>query len=235
MPTGTAFAKAHELRRSLAAAGVTHRHGVGPLPVAFKQDATKLRYADWEELIAYCNLSAAPVGRFLVDLHGEPVEAYPASDALCNALQVLNHLQDCGDDYRNLNRVYLPQDWLAGAGIDVEALGRGRSSTALRSVLDRCLDATDGLLATAERLPDQLRDARFAMEAAAIVAIAGKLARELRRRDPLAARVALSKAQLGACCALGVARVLVARTLGRLRPSPDHRPRLGDPAGRRTS
>ena len=232
-PDRPALDKAHALRRSLAATGVSHRHAVD-LTVAFKQDATKLRYADWEELIGYCNLSAAPVGRFLVDLHGESAEAYPASDALCNSLQVLNHLQDCADDYRMLNRVYLPEDWLAAVRTDVEALDGARSSSALRSVLDRCLDATDGLLATAGRLPGQLRDRRFAMEAAAIVAIAGKLARELRRRDPLAERVALTKAQFGACCALGIGRVLVARTLGRLRPAADHRPRLGAPAGRRT-
>ena len=212
--TGPPFGKAHDLRRSLDETGVTHRHGVD-LTRAFKQDATKLRYADWDELIAYCNLSAAPVGRFLVDLHGESVEAYPASDALCNALQVLNHLQDCGDDYRRLNRVYLPQDWLAEAGVDAEGLGGDRCPAALRSVLDRCLDATDRLLALADVLPARLRNVRFAMEAAAIVAIAGKLGRELRQRDPLAQRVALTRVQFGACCALGIGRILVRRTVRR--------------------
>ena len=213
-PAGASFRKAHDLRRSLDETGVTHRHGVD-LTRAFKQDATKLRYADWDELIAYCSFSAAPVGRFLVDLHGESVEAYPASDALCNALQVLNHLQDCGDDYRKLNRVYLPQDWLAGSGVDVEELGGGRCSAALRSVFDRCLDATERLLALAGLLPGQLRNVRFAMEAAAIVAIACKLGRELRQRDPLAERVVLTRAQFGACCFFGIGRVLFRRTVRR--------------------
>ena len=213
-PAGPAFRKAHDLRRSLAETGVTHRHGTD-LVRAFKQDATKIRYADWDELIAYCNCSAAPVGRFLVDLHGESVEAYPASDALCNALQVLNHLQDCGEDYRRLNRVYLPQDWLAGSGVEVEELGGGRCSAALRSVLDRCLDATERLLASADLLPGQLRDGRFAMEAAAIVAIAWKLGRELRQRDPLAERVVLGRAPLGVCCILGIGRALFRRTVRR--------------------
>ena len=216
-PGGPAFRTAHELARSLAAAGVSHRHAV-ELTRAFKQDAVKLRYADWDDLIAYCNYSAAPVGRFLIDLHGESSAAYPASDALCNALQVLNHLQDCGDDYRGLDRVYLPQDWMTGAGAEVEDLGGERSSAALRSVLDRCLDATERLLVSAGHLPGQLRDARFAMEAAAIVAIAGKLGRALRRRDPLAERVVLTRVQFGVCCGLGIGRVIARRTLGRLRP-----------------
>lgn len=226
--TDPAFRKAHDLRRSLAETRVTHRHSTD-LVRAFKQDATKLRYRDWDDLIGYCNLSAAPVGRYLVDLHGEATAAYPASDALCNALQVLNHLQDCGEDYRALDRVYLPQRWMAEAGVGVEALGGSRSPPALRQVLDRCLDAVDGLLARAERLPGELRDPRFALEAAVIAAIARKLGRELRRRDPLAERVALTKAQLAVCGARGIGRVLLGRGLRRLRPGAA-RPSPIDPA-----
>ena len=227
-----AYRKAHDIRRSLADTGVTHRHCVD-LTRAFKRDATKLRYADWDDLIGYCNFSAAPVGRYLVDLHGESADAYPASDALCNALQVLNHLQDCGDDYQALNRVYLPQDWMAEAGVGVEVLGGNRSPDALRRVLDRCLDATDGLLASAERLPGRLRDTRFAMETATIVAIAGKLSRELRRRDPLAERVALTKAQYAACGARGIGHVLIGRAFRRFRPATTHASHIGPPAGSR--
>ncbi len=208
--TDPTFHKAHEIRRSLAETGVTHRHCVD-LTLAFKQDAVKPRYDDWNDLMGYCNLSAAPVGRYLVDLHGESPEAYPASDALCNALQVLNHLQDCGDDYKTLDRVYLPQDWMAAAGTGVEALGESRSTTALRRVLDRCLDGTDGLLKLADDLPGRLRNLRFAMEAAVIVAIAHRLVTKLRRRDPLAERVALTKTQFAACFARGVGRVLFRR------------------------
>ena len=228
--TDPAYRKAHDVRRSLAQTGVTDRHCVD-LIRAFKQDATKLRYGDWDDLIGYCNFSAAPVGRYLVDLHGESREAYPASDALCNALQVLNHLQDCGEDYRALDRVYLPQDWMAEAGVGVEVLGGRCSPAALRRVLDRCLDGCEGLLVSAEGLPGQLRDPRFAMEAATIVAIARKLGRELRQRDPLAERVVLTKAQLVACFASGVARVALRRVLRRRSPGAELRPDIGHPAG----
>ena len=230
--TDPAFRKAHDLRRSLAETRVTHRHCVD-LTRAFKQDATRLRYGDWDDLIGYCNFSAAPVGRYLVDLHGESVEAYPASDALCNALQVLNHLQDCGDDYRALNRVYLPQNWMDETGIGVEVLGGGRSPAGLRRVLDRCLDATDSLLALADRLPGDLRNARFAMEAAVIVEIARKLSAELRRRDPLAERVVLTKAQYAACGARGIGRVLLGRALRRFRRASADPSHPSETAGRR--
>lgn len=207
-----ALRKAHDIRRSLRETGVTHRHCVD-LTRAFKQDAVKLRYDDWDDLMGYCNFSAAPVGRYLVDLHGQPSSAYPASDALCNALQVLNHLQDCADDYSALNRVYLPRDWIGEAGSSVEDLALGRSTPALREVMDRCLDATGRLLVLARALPGQLHNLRFAMEAAVIVAIADRLCAELRRRDPLAERVVLGRLQFLGCFLAGVGRLLGDRTL----------------------
>lgn len=196
------YSKAHILHESLTATGVTSQHCVD-LTLAFKQDAVKLRYEDWDELMGYCILSAAPVGRYLVDLHGESKAAYPASDALCNALQVLNHLQDCGDDYMALDRVYLPQAWMRNENVVMDALSEPQLTPPLRRVLNRCLDATDKLIREATLLPRRIRGTRFAMEAATIVAIAQKLSAELRQRDPLAERVVLSKAQYAACCARG--------------------------------
>ncbi|MBX6321802.1 MAG: squalene/phytoene synthase family protein, partial [Rhodospirillaceae bacterium] len=195
--------KATRLRISLAETGVPVQHALD-LIAAFKQDAIKRRYADWGELMAYCQLSASPVGRYLVDLHGESRACYPSSDALCNALQVLNHLQDCQDDYRRLDRVYLPQDWLAEAGIGVDALDAPRAAPALRRVLDRCLDGVDALVRAARPLSRHIRNRRFAMEAAVIFRIAERLAAELRRRDPLAERVVLSKPAFLACGLRGV-------------------------------
>src|SRR5262249_47489522 len=139
---GPGFEKAERLRESLAATGVTAQHGLD-LIAAFKLDAVKLRYADWRELIeGYCMLSAAPVGRYLLDLHGEAPSGSCVSDALCNALQVLTPLQDCQDDYRQLNRVYLPQDWLSAAHSKVEDLDAPAASAGVRKVIDQCLDGT---------------------------------------------------------------------------------------------
>ncbi len=195
--------KAIAMRKSLLATGITAKH-CQDLISAFKQDATKLRYKDWSELMDYCYRSAAPVGRYLIDLHGETRAAYPASDALCNALQVLNHLQDCSEDYRSLNRVYLPQEWMREAGTSVVSLEGAAASSEVRRVLDNCLDATDDLLMQARKLPDQIRDRRFAMEAATIVQVAIRLSRELRRRDPLAERVVLSASQYISCFVSGI-------------------------------
>jgi farnesyl-diphosphate farnesyltransferase len=191
------------MRASLAATGVTAQHCQDVLR-AFRQDAAKLRYRDWDDLMDYCRYSAAPVGRQLLDLHGEGRHTWPASDALCNALQVLNHLQDCTADYRNLDRVYIPLSDLTAEGCTVAALTAGSASPGLRRVLDRLLDNTEALIATARSLPPAVASRGLRWESAVIVALAGRLARRLRRGDPLAGRVALSHGDFAASFLTGV-------------------------------
>jgi hydroxysqualene synthase len=199
--------KAAALRASLAATGVSPRHALNLL-AAFKRDATKQRYRDWPDLMSYCALSASPVGRFLLDLHREASELYRFSDPLCDALQVLNHLQDCQADYLALDRVYLPLDGFAAAGIGVEALGAPRAAPALRTVLDRALDGVDDLLSAAGALPRALRSPRLAAESAVILEMARRLAKALRARDPLAERVELTRPRFLLCGLFGLGRVL---------------------------
>jgi squalene synthase HpnC len=202
-----ALPKAAALRASLRATGVTPRHALDLL-AAFTQDATKLRYRDFADLLGYCALSARPVGRYLLDLHGQRPALYALSDPLCDALQVLNHLQDCQADYRQLDRVYLPLDRFAAAGIGVEELDRARASPALRRMLDDTLAGVDQLLRAAEDLPRALTSRRLAAEAAVILAIAQRLAALLRRRDPLAGRVELRRPALLRCGLRGLGRLL---------------------------
>jgi len=202
--------KAKAAAAMLRQTGIDDRHCLD-LISAFKQDAVKNRYRNWDELIDYCDRSASPVGRFLLDLHGEDRSGYVSSDALCNALQVINHLQDCGKDRANLDRVYLPIEWLDDEGESVAALDRPRTSPGLRRVLDRCLEGTSALLREADRLPGRLRDRRLAMESAVIVKIAWKLVHELSHRDPLAERVVLTKPQFVICGLSGVRTAWLAR------------------------
>lgn len=211
-----ALATAHRLRASLAETGVTSRHCVD-LVAAFKQDAVKLRYDDWPDLLGYCELSANPVGRYLLDLHGEAPGDYHYSDPLCTALQVLNHLQDCQSDYLKLDRVYLPEAWMKANGIDVRVLARPHSTPGLRKVLNLCLDGVDELLATARDLPAHLTSRALAMESAVIVRLAQRLSVLLRTRDPVARRVALSKLDFLGCGLRGAGGVLRARARPGLR------------------
>lgn len=203
-----ACATAHRMRQSLADTGTDVRRATDLLR-AFKQDATKLRYADWNDLVDYCTYSAAPVGQYLLDLHGGSTDGYGPSDALCIALQIINHLQDCQDDYRQMNRVYLPEDMLARAGARIEDLDKTQSSPPLRQVFDRLLDGTDELLKIADRLPGGLRSKRLAMESATILNIAHALVARLRRDDPLASRIVLSKPAMIWCGVRGVLSVLI--------------------------
>jgi squalene synthase HpnC len=173
--------------------GTTHPH---TLLSAFRQDAVRERYASLAELEDYCRRSANPVGRFLIDLHGESVAAYPASDALCTALQVLNHLQDLQPDLLRLNRCYLPGDWLAAAGARAEQCAGTKLTPGLRRVVNQCLERCDAWNLEAAKLTARLRDRRFAAEAGTIVRLAHRLAEKLWRHDPLARRVKLTPMDL---------------------------------------
>lgn len=202
------YAKSYAMRESLARTGVGEKH-ICDLIAAFKQDATKLRYDDWDDLMGYCNLSAAPVGRYLLDLNGEDPAGYEASDPLCNALQVLNHLQDCKEDYLELDRVYLPGDWMETNGTAVEDLALDRAGAGMRAVLDLSLDGVEDLMKKARTLPGKLKSRRLAMESAVIIRLADRLMALLRKGDPIAGRVALGKADFISCGLRGVASVWV--------------------------
>ena len=158
-----AIASAKPLRATLARTGLTARHALDLL-VAFRMDATKLRYADFDELLHYCRYSAAPVGRFVLAAHGETDATWPANDALCAALQIINHLQDCGKDFREIDRVYIPQDALARHGVATEALGASKASPALRAVLRELAARNAALVDHGTILSPQVRDWRLGLE-----------------------------------------------------------------------
>jgi farnesyl-diphosphate farnesyltransferase len=196
------------MRRSLAETGVTAQHCHDILH-AFRLDATKRRYRDWDDLMEYCRYSASPVGRQLLDLHGEDAAAsWPPSDALCSALQVLNHLQDCGVDHERLDRVYLPRETLERAGGRIEELRGGRLSPGLRRTIDALLDQTDRLIETARGLPRVVASTGLRCECAVIVTLAARLSRLLRHGDPLAGRVKLGKADFAAAFLAGLGHVV---------------------------
>ncbi|MET4807399.1 squalene/phytoene synthase family protein [Limibacillus sp. MBR-115] len=165
----------------------------GQLLTAFRQDAEGVEIATWSDLRAYCRYSANPVGRFLLALHGEDAALEAQSDALCSGLQILNHLQDCKSDWQALTRCYLPGNWMAECGCDIGDLEAEASSPGLRQVLDRCLDETGRLLSKSAPLARCIKDRRLAFQAGTTQALAVKLLLRLRKRDPLARSVRLSR------------------------------------------
>lgn len=207
---GPADPEAEPLRAQLATRGLSSRHA-SDLLQAFRLDARKTRYADWQELMGYCALSAMPVGRFVLDVHGEDRSTWSASDALCAALQVINHLQDCGKDYRAINRVYLPTDALARHGATVAELGAASASPALLATIRELNERTASLLADSAIFPSLIKDVRLGLEVGVIQSLAESLIGKLRRRDPLSERVHTTKPEAAWTSASGIARTLLAR------------------------
>jgi len=202
------------LHEALAARGLPPDHA-RDLLTAFRLDVTKRRYRDWDDLIDYCRYSAMPVGRFVLDVHGESRDTWPANDALCAALQVINHLQDCGKDFRSLDRVYLPLDALDAAGARIEDLGAERASPALLACLHGLAARTEGLLGESRRFRDGIADFRLALEVSVIQTLAERLVAILKTRDPLCERVHLEKGGVAAAAFAGITTAVMRRPFRR--------------------
>ncbi|HLX15247.1 MAG TPA: squalene synthase HpnC [Bradyrhizobium sp.] len=220
---GDSQPEAVNLRRALAERSMPPRHALDVL-VAFRMDVTKLRYETWDEVIHYCRYSAMPVGRFMLDVHGESTSTWVASDALCAGLQINNHLQDCGKDYRNLDRVYLPRDALAATGASVEQLGGDRAPPQMLRCLHSLAARTESLLEESKSLSAEVRDFRLGLEISVIQAFADKIIRLLKVRDPLSERVHLGLIEVLALSLSGMAGEATRRVLGR---RPVSRPAAG--------
>ncbi len=162
------------------------------LLVAFNRDARNQSCDSWEDLIDYCRHSAHPVGRYLLLIHGESSDTLVPGDALCAAFQILNHLQDCGDDWRNLDRIYIPRRWIEAAG-GTERFFDPAAAELRRPILDRCLDGTDRLIEIASLLPGRLKSRGLKAEVSVMLSLVKALAERLRNGDPLQARVKLTK------------------------------------------
>lgn len=211
---GDSQPEAVNLRKALAQRSMSPRHAVDVLK-AFRMDVTKLRYETWDDVIDYCRYSAMPVGRFMLDVHGESEETWVASDALCAGLQINNHLQDCAKDYRNLNRVYLPRDALAASGASVEMLGDDRAPPALLRCLQALAGRTEALINQGRPLAGEIRDMRLGLEVAVIQMFADKIVALLKVRDPLSETVHLKPLQLLGYSGVGITTEMLRRSVRR--------------------
>jgi squalene synthase HpnD/squalene synthase HpnC len=191
------------LRNEIKERGLTPQHAQDLLN-AFRMDVTKLRYDDFDDLMNYCRYSAMPVGRFVLDVHGEDHATWDANDALCAALQIINHTQDCAADYRSLDRVYLPLDMLEARGARVEDLMAPAATPQLRACLTDICDGLDALLQKSAGFAGQIADRGLSLEVSVIQRLAEKLTAMLRAHDPLSEPVHLGKLEVAGVAVVGL-------------------------------
>ena len=189
---GDSIPEAVLLRDALSQRGIPTIHAKDLL-IAFRTDVTKARYESWAELMNYCSYSAMPVGRFLLDLHGEDKSLYPASDKLCAALQINNHLQDCRKDYVGLNRIYIPREFLDVHNATPSMLSERSSRPELIACLRDIAHRSGELIDECSALGCSLDDVRLGAEVSIVHACAKKICQKLSCKDPLCQRVRLNK------------------------------------------
>jgi squalene synthase HpnC len=123
---------------------------------ANRVDQHTARYESFDDLLGYCRLSAAPVGRIVLYVAAAATPANIAdSDAVCAALQVLEHCQDVGEDAR-AGRVYLPAADLRAAGVADADLLAPTTSPGLRRAVAVQVGRCDELLGAGRDLIGRL-------------------------------------------------------------------------------
>lgn len=169
------------------------------LLTAFKQDVTQQRYTSHIQVIHYCQHSANPVGRLLLQLHGHTDDLYfQQSDAICTALQLINFYQDVQDDYVQRNRIYLPQDDMTTQAVSEIDLGTETSTPNFANLMQQQYQRTTGFLHRGIPLGTHL-NGRFGWEIRTTILAACTLLHTLKHRpsDQQLQRPHLSKWQLG--------------------------------------
>lgn len=112
---------------------------------AFKQDVTKKRYSDFQEVLDYCSNSANPVGRILLELFEIRNEkAFHYSDMICTALQIANFIQDTKIDYNN-GRIYYPLNEMHQYGVDEKMFEENEISLKFKKLIEFSVDRVQKL------------------------------------------------------------------------------------------
>src|SRR5215469_11644402 len=161
-PASVASQPLHPAVRGLAA--VVTECGVPIQPfrdliAANRQDQVVTRYETFDELLGYCTLSANPVGQIVLQVFGSSTpERVQLSDAICSGLQVVEHLQDVGEDYR-AGRIYLPVEDLRAHGCSEDDLGVQTAPSRLRRLIAAEADRAAALISAGAPLIGQLRGA----------------------------------------------------------------------------
>lgn len=173
---------------------------------AFRQDVEKNRYADFHELLQYCERSANPIGRLLLHLNSEATPRNLAdSDCICTALQLINFLQDLRQDFVERDRLYIPQEDLARHGVSEALLAAGGADGRTDGLLVEQVERAAWWLRQGSDLPRRLKG-RFGLEIRLIVRGGWRVTQRLHAEKPGAP---FARPRLGAADRRWIARGLL--------------------------
>ncbi len=152
---------------------------------AFEADSLGRPIRIWEELVAYCRFSAAPVGRFMLAIHDENISGYLPAENLCVILQILNHLRDIKKDLSELGRCYIPQELLAKYGVRASDLGLSYTKDGVRNMLAEIVAKLEKMQADTLILPSLIDNFRLRAEVGVILSLTNSMIQKNKRVDIL--------------------------------------------------
>ena len=166
---------------------------------AFKQDVTKKRYENYDELLFYCKHSANPIGRLILELFNiRSEEAFNYSDKICTALQLTNFYQDIEIDYQK-GRIYFPQDELQRFEVTENMFAMKENNVNLKKLLRHNIERTQKMFDEGKNLLKFL-NGRLKFEIKWTILGGGKILQKIKEKDYniFNARPKLTKRDFGA-------------------------------------
>ena len=159
---------------------------------AHRKAVTAGRFRNWSDLVSYAGFAVAPVARSFVEASEIDSGARRHLEAFCMAAHLLDLLAHCRAEFAAHGRIYLPGDWMRQAGVVPEDLAAPNAASGRRETVDRMLDRIEPTLEAAFPVARSIPDSRLRLATTAEIAERRRLARRLRKADPMADTVSLT-------------------------------------------
>ena len=159
---------------------------------AYRKAVSARRFRNWSDLVSYAGFAVAPVAGNFGEASGLDAPVRWRLEAFCVASHLLDLLVHCRSECVTHDRVYLPGDWMRSTGVAEEDLAAPRAGPRLRAVLDLMLDRMDPIFSDAFAAARSIPEPDLRRAATIEIAERRRLARRLRRADPLARTVKLT-------------------------------------------
>lgn len=159
---------------------------------AHRKAVTARRFRNWSDLVSYAGFAVAPVAKAFGEASEIDSGARRHLEAFCMAAHLLDLLAHCRAEFAVHGRIYLPGDWMRQAGVAPEDLAAPNAAPGRRETVDRMLDRIEPTLEAAFPVARSIPDSRLRLATTAEIAERRRLARRLRKSDPMADTVSLT-------------------------------------------
>lgn len=184
--------EAIHLRHLFDAQHVSAKH-METLFQGWQRDTAPRPIQNWSDLYLACQYSAAPIGLIFRELFNESDELNDFFTSLAIAIQLVNHLRDCGKDYKETSHSYVPQQWLKAQNLSSEVLGQNSEPRSFKGVKKQFAEKINDIFMTCPAHLKTIQTDELRREVKLGLNINKILLKKLLKKDVLKTKISLNK------------------------------------------